>query len=230
MPLWSLLVYFLKCTHIILGQLSPNIIRIIRDKDALNKIHGTNLGLDDVKYCYSFRKGMYGWSLKTRNHAPSLVLPLRDSYKGALKDFNRPPRFAVNTGKINALAHHDGGNALVTQLNHHRAVHILLGYTNTRSSFTKKGNARKTRTLKSGPELSFEEKDTFFSKYKIFNRVHNQWKVYLENKDKKSDHPHMKKSPVEREKGSRRIGRTWTTFLGMSSTWRRRFTSGLPSG
>lgn len=54
------------------------------------------------------------------------------------------------------------------------------------------------RFLKSctGPEPSFEEKDKLFTKYKIVNWVHNQWKVYYENKDKKAAPPHMKKPPT----------------------------------
>lgn len=46
---------------------------------AKNPLIIFTLGLDDVKYCYSFSKRTYGWSLKTRNDAPSLVLALHDS-------------------------------------------------------------------------------------------------------------------------------------------------------
>lgn len=66
-----------------LGQLSPYVIRIIGGIKALNKIHGTNLGLDDVKYWYYLSKGQYGYSLKTMIDAPSLVLDLLDYHKGA---------------------------------------------------------------------------------------------------------------------------------------------------
>lgn len=85
-PIWNLLVDFLCLTKLILGQLSPIVIRILRGIDALNKIHGTNLGLEDVKYYYSLTKGQYGWSLKARNDAPSLVYTLFDFYKGADED------------------------------------------------------------------------------------------------------------------------------------------------
>ena len=63
LPLWPLLVDFLMCTHVMLNQLIPNVIRIIRGRDALNKINGTNLGLEELKFCYSLSKGSYGYSL-----------------------------------------------------------------------------------------------------------------------------------------------------------------------
>lgn len=80
-----LLVYFLKCTHLTLGQLSPNVIRIIGGIEALNKIHRTNLGLDEFKLCYSLSRGTYGFNLRTTCTAPNLVLALPDSHKGSDK-------------------------------------------------------------------------------------------------------------------------------------------------
>ena len=72
LPLWHLLVDFLRCTHLKLCQLSPNVIRIIGGINALNKNHGTDLGLEELKFCYSLSKCQYGYSLSTRNDAPSL--------------------------------------------------------------------------------------------------------------------------------------------------------------
>lgn len=40
LPLWPFLVDFLRRTHLTLGQLSPNVIRIIGGINALNKILG----------------------------------------------------------------------------------------------------------------------------------------------------------------------------------------------
>ena len=54
--------------------------------DALNKIHGIRLGLDELKLCYSLSKGTYGYSLSARNDARSLVLALPDSHKGPDED------------------------------------------------------------------------------------------------------------------------------------------------
>lgn len=86
LPLWPLLVDFLIFTHLMLGQLNPNVIRIIGDIVALNKSHDIYLSLNDLRYYYSFTRGNYGYSLSTRNDAPSLVLALRDSHKGVDAD------------------------------------------------------------------------------------------------------------------------------------------------
>lgn len=82
MPLWPLLVDFFIFTCLTLGQLSPIIIRIIGGIVALNKAHGTYLGLHDPRYCYSFSRVRYGYSLSTRNNVSSLVLALPNSHKG----------------------------------------------------------------------------------------------------------------------------------------------------
>lgn len=52
----------------------------------MNKIHGTNLGLDELKLYYSFSKGSRGYNLSARNDDPSLVLSLPNSHKGAFYD------------------------------------------------------------------------------------------------------------------------------------------------
>lgn len=52
----------------------------------LNKAHGTQLGLDDFRYCYSLTRGKYGYSLGTRNCAPNLALTLLSSHKGTDAD------------------------------------------------------------------------------------------------------------------------------------------------
>ena len=75
LSLWPLLVDFLRCTHLTLGQLIPNVITIIGGIEALNKIHGTNLGLEEFKFCYPLNKGTYGYSLSARNDAPVWSLP-----------------------------------------------------------------------------------------------------------------------------------------------------------
>lgn len=72
---------FLRCTHLTLGQLSPNVIRIIGGIDALNRIHGTDLGLDELKFWYSLNKGSYSYNFGARNDAPSLVFAIPDSHK-----------------------------------------------------------------------------------------------------------------------------------------------------
>ena len=100
---------------------------------------------------------------------------------------------------INALAYHDSGSALHTQLTHPRDAHILLGYKTTIISFTKMGKSKADEDSEVqftkgwiGPELSFEENDKFFIEYKIVNRVHNKWRVYYDNKEKKCGPPHLK--------------------------------------
>jgi len=67
-------------------QLSPNIIRIIGGIYTLNKIHGTDLGLDELKFCYSLSKGANGYSLSARSIAHSLVYALPNSHKGVFDD------------------------------------------------------------------------------------------------------------------------------------------------
>lgn len=49
------------------------------------------------------------------------------------------------------------------------------------------------------PELSFEEKDALFIKYKVVCQWHEAWTQYHQNKDKKCGPPHLKKRPVEKE-------------------------------
>lgn len=99
---------------------------------------------------------------------------------------------------------------MVTQSTLPRAAHLLLGYTNTISYFTKRGNGKddedyevRITTSWISPEPSFEDKDKLFIMYKIVNRVHNLWKTYHENKDKKGGPPHLKKPLVD--KGTRDI-------------------------
>lgn len=52
----------------------------------LNKAHGTQLGLDDLRFCYSLTRGKYGYNVSTRNGAPSLALALLSSHKGTDTD------------------------------------------------------------------------------------------------------------------------------------------------
>lgn len=66
--------------------MSPNVIRIVGVIVALNKAHGTYLGLDDLRNCYSLLRGKYGYNLSTRSDGPSLVLALPDSHKGVDAD------------------------------------------------------------------------------------------------------------------------------------------------
>lgn len=107
------------------------------------------------------------------------------------KVFNRHPLYLVKTNHINVLANHCGGSVLIGQTYHPWATHHLLRYNNTKFSFTDKGKYKDENSevrLESswiGPKLSFEAKDALFSKYKIVNRVHNLWKTYHVNKDKK---------------------------------------------
>jgi len=83
LPLWPLLVDFLRCTKLVLTQLSPNVVRIIGGIEALNRIHGTDLGLDELKFCYSLSRSNQGvYSINARSDAPSLVFGLPDSHKG----------------------------------------------------------------------------------------------------------------------------------------------------
>lgn len=60
--------------------ISPNVIKIIGGIVALNKIHGTSLGLNEMKYCYSLTRRTYGFSLKRRSGAPSFgyLIPKKD--------------------------------------------------------------------------------------------------------------------------------------------------------
>lgn len=119
---------------------------------------------------------------------------------GAFKVFAWPPLFTIKVKQINALAYHDGGSTLHTQLTHPRDAHILLGYTTTITSFPKRGKNKADKDSKVqfsrgwiGPEPSFEEKNKLFAKYKIISQVHNKWKVYYENKDKKCGPPTWRK-------------------------------------
>ena len=87
LPLWPLLVDFLRCTKLVLTQLSPNVIRIIGGIEVLNRNHGTDLGLDELKFCYALshtKDGVY--SINARSNAPSLVFALPDSHRGTDED------------------------------------------------------------------------------------------------------------------------------------------------
>ena len=53
----------------------------------MNKAHGTDIGLDELKFCYSLSRTATGvYSLGTRADAPSLVFGLPDSHKGSNED------------------------------------------------------------------------------------------------------------------------------------------------
>lgn len=86
LPFGPLMVDFLWCCKLTPSQLSPNGITIICGIERLNVIHGTSLRLEELQYCYSFRRQAYGFSLKVRNDSPSLVLALPDSHKGFDED------------------------------------------------------------------------------------------------------------------------------------------------
>ena len=53
----------------------------------MNKAPGTNLGLNELKFCYSLNRTTNDvYSLGTRGDAPSLVFSLPDSHKGSNED------------------------------------------------------------------------------------------------------------------------------------------------
>lgn len=56
LPFRSLLIDFLRVTHLTLGQLTPNVPRIVLGIDELNRIHCTHLGLDELKFCYTLSR------------------------------------------------------------------------------------------------------------------------------------------------------------------------------
>ena len=53
----------------------------------MNRAHGTDLGLEELKFCYSLSLTKVGvYSISTRSDAPSLVLGLPDSHRGFDED------------------------------------------------------------------------------------------------------------------------------------------------
>ena len=99
-----------------------------------------------------------------------------------MKVFSQPPLLMVKYKQINALAHHDGGSSLHSQVTHPRAAHNLLGYTtNVRSFIRRKQKDDEVAEVYfvSGwlrPELSFEDKTKLFEQYKILNGAHEHFK------------------------------------------------------
>lgn len=63
-----------------------SVSKVIGGIEKFNKIHGTSLGLEELKFCYSLNRQTYGYSLLARNNAPSLVLDLPNSHKGTNDD------------------------------------------------------------------------------------------------------------------------------------------------
>lgn len=80
------MIDFLRCFKLTTCQLSPTAVRTICEIEKLDQIHGTSLGIDELKYWYSLRWQTYGFSLKVSNDAPNLVLALPDSHNGADED------------------------------------------------------------------------------------------------------------------------------------------------
>lgn len=63
-----------------------NVVRIILDIAELNKRFGLNLGLNEIKYCYSLGLFEDKWNLKVRPYSYSLIEGLPSSHKGYYAD------------------------------------------------------------------------------------------------------------------------------------------------
>ena len=80
------------------------------------------------------------------------------------KDFEQSPVYRVKTDQINALGSHDGGKYWKSQQFHPQAVHKLLDYLNTNTSFTKRGKKNKAIKHKI---FWIELKWNFWEKYSV---------------------------------------------------------------
>lgn len=86
LPFGPLLVDFLRKIKFHVGQLTPNVIRIILGTTEINRHFNLNLGINEIKYCYSIGLTDEKWNLKARPHSPSIVEGLSSSYKGYYND------------------------------------------------------------------------------------------------------------------------------------------------
>src|SRR3984885_10820485 len=63
-PLAPLLIEFLRFTNLHLCQLAPNTLRIILGVVEINRILGTNLGMDELRFCYCLSKTGQNYCLR----------------------------------------------------------------------------------------------------------------------------------------------------------------------
>ena len=76
------MVQFLREIRFHLGQLTPNIIKIVLGVAQLNRHFNLSLGMYEIKYCYNLTQSEGKWKLKARVNSPYLVEGLSTSYKG----------------------------------------------------------------------------------------------------------------------------------------------------
>ena len=87
-PFDPLLVDFLHRTHLHIGHLAPNAVRIILSIAKINRRFGMQLDFWDIKYYYDLRHSSAEkrWNLMRRSGVPPLVFRLWDSYKYMYSD------------------------------------------------------------------------------------------------------------------------------------------------
>ena len=77
---------FLRETRLHLGQVTPNVVRIVLGTAEINRHFNLNPGLKKIKYCYSVGVLDEKWNLGARPNSPSIIESLASSHKGYYND------------------------------------------------------------------------------------------------------------------------------------------------